>query len=135
MIWLTFMVHFPLLFLYSCDHVPQATTVIQVASIVQTVNHIPLVMRPVALSPSPAGVTPADAVPEWYWDAHQGINPEDPYAVYEFQGGAFDGWYTPFLDSALCLIFLARGGSGFEKCSQLLGTEFQRGSVPFSLIF
>ncbi|KAG6823207.1 hypothetical protein H0H87_001603, partial [Tephrocybe sp. NHM501043] len=32
-----------------------------------------------------------DAVPEYFFDAHLGINPNAPNAVYEFQGGAFDG--------------------------------------------
>ncbi|KAF9008853.1 glycoside hydrolase family 35 protein [Cyathus striatus] len=52
----------------------------------------------------------ADAIPESFWDAHQSINPEDPNAVYEFQGGAFDGW----------------GGAGYDKCSILTGPEFER---------
>ncbi|KAJ7067978.1 glycoside hydrolase family 35 protein [Mycena amicta] len=51
-----------------------------------------------------------DAVPEYFWGAHLGINPQAPNAVYEFQGGAFDPW----------------GGSGYESCSQLLGPEFER---------
>lgn len=41
------------------------------------------------------------------------FNSEDPYAVYEFQGGGFDGW----------------GGSGYEKCSQLTGAAFERGML------
>ncbi|KAF8665643.1 hypothetical protein AX16_000098 [Volvariella volvacea WC 439] len=51
-----------------------------------------------------------DAVPEWFWDAHLAANPEDPNAVYEFQGGAYDGW----------------GGSGYETCAQLTGPAFER---------
>lgn len=35
-----------------------------------------------------------DAVPEWFWGAHLDINPQVLNAVYEFQGGAFDGWYV-----------------------------------------
>ncbi|KAG6919301.1 hypothetical protein DXG01_007434 [Tephrocybe rancida] len=46
----------------------------------------------------------------YFYGAHLGINPNAPNAVYEFQGGAFDGW----------------GGAGYEKCSQLLGPEFER---------
>ncbi|KAG6830620.1 hypothetical protein H0H92_015712 [Tricholoma furcatifolium] len=52
----------------------------------------------------------SDAVPTYFWDSHLSINPEDPNAVYEFQGGAFDGW----------------GGAGYQKCSELLGPEFER---------
>ncbi|TFK74453.1 glycoside hydrolase family 35 protein [Pluteus cervinus] len=52
----------------------------------------------------------ADAVPEYFWDAHLSVNPEDLNAVYEFQGGAFDGW----------------GGSGYETCAVLTGPEFER---------
>ncbi|KAF8076034.1 glycoside hydrolase family 35 protein [Lyophyllum atratum] len=52
----------------------------------------------------------SDAVPEYFWGAHVGINPEDLNAVYEFQGGAFDGW----------------GGSGYGTCSVLTGPEFER---------
>jgi hypothetical protein len=33
----------------------------------------------------------------WFWGAHVGINPEDLNAVYEFQGGAFDGWLAHIL--------------------------------------
>ena len=35
--------------------------------------------------------------------------PEVPNAIYEFQGGAFDGW----------------GGSGYDTCETLLGPEFE----------
>ncbi|RDB20455.1 putative beta-galactosidase A [Hypsizygus marmoreus] len=52
----------------------------------------------------------ADAVPEWFWGAHQDWNPEDLNAVYEFQGGACDGW----------------GGSGYATCAILTGPEFER---------
>jgi len=51
-----------------------------------------------------------DAVPEWFWGAHLEHSPDVPNAVYEMQGGAFDGW----------------GGAGFEKCSLRLGSEFER---------
>ncbi|EIN05080.1 hypothetical protein PUNSTDRAFT_146007 [Punctularia strigosozonata HHB-11173 SS5] len=47
---------------------------------------------------------------EYFWGAHLEYNPEDPNAVYEFQGGAFDPW----------------GGSGYENCAVLLGPEFER---------
>ncbi|KAH9482883.1 Beta-galactosidase A [Psilocybe cubensis] len=52
----------------------------------------------------------SNAVPDSFWDAHMSINPEDLNAVYEFQGGAFDGW----------------GGSGYDTCAILTGTEFER---------
>ncbi|KAH7102986.1 glycoside hydrolase family 35 protein [Auriculariales sp. MPI-PUGE-AT-0066] len=51
-----------------------------------------------------------DAVPEWFWGAHLEYSPDVPYAVYEMQGGAFDGW----------------GGAGFDRCSLRLGSEFER---------
>ncbi|KAF9452019.1 glycoside hydrolase family 35 protein [Macrolepiota fuliginosa MF-IS2] len=51
-----------------------------------------------------------DAVPEYFWGSHEQLNPEDPNAVYEFQGGGFDGW----------------GGAGYEGCSVLTGPEFER---------
>lgn len=35
--------------------------------------------------------------------------PQVPNAIYEFQGGAFDGW----------------GGSGYDTCATLLGPEFE----------
>ncbi|CAK5262479.1 unnamed protein product [Mycena citricolor] len=52
----------------------------------------------------------ADAVPEWFWGAHMQISPQSPNAVFEFQGGALDGW----------------GGAGYDLCSQLTGPEFER---------
>ncbi|KAG6849633.1 hypothetical protein H0H93_006756 [Arthromyces matolae] len=52
----------------------------------------------------------SDAVPEYFWDSHLSINPQAPNAVYEFQGGAFDGW----------------GGAGYEGCAVRLGPEFER---------
>ncbi|TFK43322.1 glycoside hydrolase family 35 protein [Crucibulum laeve] len=51
-----------------------------------------------------------DAVPEWLWGGHEDANPDDLNAVYEFQGGAFDGW----------------GGSGYDTCAILTGPEFER---------
>jgi hypothetical protein len=53
----------------------------------------------------------ANAVPENYWDAHMRYAPDDPNAIFEFQGGAFDGW----------------GGSGYDTCATLLGPEFEVG--------
>ncbi|KDR83515.1 hypothetical protein GALMADRAFT_56290 [Galerina marginata CBS 339.88] len=50
------------------------------------------------------------AVPEYFWGSHLQYNPQDLNAVYEFQGGAFDGW----------------GGSGYETCGVLTGPEFER---------
>jgi beta-galactosidase GanA len=55
-------------------------------------------------------VTKPNAVPETFWSAHMQISPDVPNAVYEFQGGAFDGW----------------GGAGYESCAVLTGPEFQR---------
>ncbi|KAF5370168.1 hypothetical protein D9758_001409 [Tetrapyrgos nigripes] len=52
----------------------------------------------------------ADAVPEYFFGAHEGFNPEDPNAVYEFQGGAIDSW----------------GGPGYANCAILTGPEFER---------
>ncbi|KAF8204850.1 glycoside hydrolase family 35 protein [Pholiota molesta] len=52
----------------------------------------------------------SDAVPEYFWGAHMQYNPQDLNAVYEFQGGAFDGW----------------GGSGYSTCAVLTGPEFER---------
>ncbi|KAF9268257.1 glycoside hydrolase family 35 protein [Marasmius fiardii PR-910] len=51
-----------------------------------------------------------DAVPEWFWDARMAINPEDPNAMYENQGGAIDGW----------------GGAGGANCAILTGPDFER---------
>ncbi|KAF4619804.1 hypothetical protein D9613_005466 [Agrocybe pediades] len=51
-----------------------------------------------------------NAVPESYWNAHLKYTPNIPNAVYEFQGGAFDGW----------------GGSGYSTCATLTGPEFER---------
>ncbi|KIJ67770.1 glycoside hydrolase family 35 protein [Hydnomerulius pinastri MD-312] len=52
----------------------------------------------------------ADAVPEYFWGAHMEYNPTEPNNVYEFQGGAFDGW----------------GGSGYNTCAILTGPDFER---------
>ncbi|KAF9526882.1 glycoside hydrolase family 35 protein [Crepidotus variabilis] len=52
----------------------------------------------------------SDAVPESFWSAHQQYTPNIVNAVYEFQGGAFDGW----------------GGSGYDTCAVLTGPEFER---------
>lgn len=52
----------------------------------------------------------SNAVPENFWTTHERYNPQDLNAVYEFQGGAFDGW----------------GGSGYDTCAVLLGPEFER---------
>ncbi|KAL0580896.1 hypothetical protein V5O48_001089 [Marasmius crinis-equi] len=51
-----------------------------------------------------------DAVPEWLWDARMAINPEDPNAMFENQGGAIDGW----------------GGAGGDNCAILTGPDFER---------
>lgn len=63
------------------------------------------------------------------------INPEDLNAVYEFQGGAFDGW---LVDISVYLIIshfsLNRGGSGYDTCAILTGTEFERGVFVCELI-
>ncbi|KAF9237579.1 glycoside hydrolase family 35 protein [Melanogaster broomeanus] len=50
------------------------------------------------------------AVPEWLWGAHMEYTPTEPNNVYEFQGGAFDGW----------------GGSGYNSCAILTGPDFDR---------
>jgi hypothetical protein len=50
----------------------------------------------------------SEAVPENFLDSHIGINPEDPNAIWEAQGGGFDGW----------------GGAGFEGCAARTGPEF-----------
>ncbi|KAH8830554.1 glycoside hydrolase family 35 protein [Flagelloscypha sp. PMI_526] len=52
----------------------------------------------------------SNGVPTTYWASHLRDAPNIPYAIYEFQGGAFDGW----------------GGAGYEKCAERLGTEFER---------
>ncbi|ESK93618.1 glycoside hydrolase family 35 protein [Moniliophthora roreri MCA 2997] len=52
----------------------------------------------------------AEAVPEWFWNAHMEFSPDVPNSVFEFQGGAIDGW----------------GGAGFDRCAILTGPEFER---------
>ncbi|KAK7060173.1 hypothetical protein VNI00_000937 [Paramarasmius palmivorus] len=61
----------------------------------------------------------ADAVPEfvpvrlfneWFWNAHMEFSPDVPNSVFEFQGGAIDGW----------------GGAGFDNCAILTGPNFER---------
>ena len=32
----------------------------------------------------------------WLWNAHKKYTPDLVNAVYEFQGGAFDGWYVSY---------------------------------------
>ncbi|EGO25493.1 glycoside hydrolase family 35 protein [Serpula lacrymans var. lacrymans S7.9] len=54
----------------------------------------------------------SNAVPTYFWSAHEEYAPEEPNAVYEYQGGAFDGW----------------GGSGYDTCAILTGPDFERGS-------
>ncbi|KAG9316763.1 glycoside hydrolase family 35 protein [Chiua virens] len=50
------------------------------------------------------------AIPNWLWGAHMEYTPNEPNNVYEFQGGAFDGW----------------GGSGYDSCAILTGPDFER---------
>ncbi|KAL2869373.1 glycoside hydrolase family 35 protein [Aspergillus lucknowensis] len=49
-------------------------------------------------------------LPTDYRDLHLEISPSTPYALVEYQAGAFDPW----------------GGPGFEKCVALTGYEFER---------
>ncbi|EJD54069.1 putative beta-galactosidase A, partial [Auricularia subglabra TFB-10046 SS5] len=51
-----------------------------------------------------------NSVPESFWNSHIRFAPDKPNAVYEFQGGAFDGW----------------GGSGYGTCAELTGPGFER---------
>ncbi|CZS89191.1 probable beta-galactosidase [Rhynchosporium agropyri] len=53
---------------------------------------------------------PANNLPTNFHALHQQQSPSTPYALVEFQAGAFDPW----------------GGPGFEKCSILLNNEFER---------
>ncbi|KAL1303466.1 hypothetical protein AAFC00_006849 [Neodothiora populina] len=53
---------------------------------------------------------PDNALPTNYGNLHAQQSPNTPYALVEFQGGAFDPW----------------GGLGFEQCAELLNSEFQR---------
>ncbi|KAI8064245.1 putative beta-galactosidase [Gongronella butleri] len=41
---------------------------------------------------------------------HEGLNPTEPMALYEFQGGAFDPW----------------GGAGYDKCRELVNVPFAK---------
>ncbi|TID21491.1 glycoside hydrolase family 35 protein [Venturia nashicola] len=56
------------------------------------------------------GVWPAKKLPTNWRDVHLKQSPGTPYSIPEFQGGSFDPW----------------GGPGFEQCSALLNSEFQR---------
>ncbi|KAH7102269.1 glycoside hydrolase superfamily [Auriculariales sp. MPI-PUGE-AT-0066] len=51
-----------------------------------------------------------NSVPENYWSSHLKYAPNVPLSIFEFQGGAFDGW----------------GGAGFPKCALLTGANFER---------
>ncbi|EKD21737.1 uncharacterized protein L3040_004959 [Drepanopeziza brunnea f. sp. 'multigermtubi'] len=53
---------------------------------------------------------PAGNLPNYLHSSHEEQSPSTPYAIIEFQGGAFDPW----------------GGLGFEQCSRLLNMEFER---------
>ncbi|KAL4977048.1 putative beta-galactosidase A [Aspergillus desertorum] len=55
-------------------------------------------------------VWPEGNLPTDYRDLHLEISPSTPYALVEYQAGAFDPW----------------GGPGFEKCAALTGYEFER---------
>jgi len=48
-------------------------------------------------------------VPEWLESAHQGLPPNEPLYLPEFQGGAFDPW----------------GGPGYPACYTLTGPDFE----------
>lgn len=52
----------------------------------------------------------SNSVPESFWASHMRYSPNVPNSIYEFQGGAFDGW----------------GGSGYDTCGILTGPEFER---------
>ncbi|KAI9286237.1 glycoside hydrolase superfamily, partial [Umbelopsis sp. AD052] len=49
-------------------------------------------------------------VSTYFRDFHASTNPTEPMALYEFQGGAIDGW----------------GGAGFEKCRELTNERFAK---------
>ncbi|KAI9713478.1 MAG: hypothetical protein M1820_000860 [Bogoriella megaspora] len=53
---------------------------------------------------------PDNALPTYYLNLHEQQSPSTPYAIVEFQGGSFDPW----------------GGLGFNQCSILLNSEFER---------
>ncbi|PBP25568.1 putative beta-galactosidase A [Diplocarpon rosae] len=53
---------------------------------------------------------PAANLPTTFHATHEQQSPSTPFALVEFQGGAFDPW----------------GGLGFEQCAVLLNMEFER---------
>ncbi|KAH9826928.1 glycoside hydrolase family 35 protein, partial [Teratosphaeria destructans] len=53
---------------------------------------------------------PDGDLPTNFLTLHREQSPSTPYAIVEFQGGSFDPW----------------GGSGFDKCTALLGPQFER---------
>lgn len=55
-------------------------------------------------------VWPDGRLPTNWRDVHMKQSPTTPYSIVEFQGGSFDPW----------------GGPGFDKCSALVGAEFER---------
>ncbi|KAF2279491.1 uncharacterized protein EI97DRAFT_439828 [Westerdykella ornata] len=55
-------------------------------------------------------VWPDDKFPTNWRELHLKHSPTTPYSIVEFQGGSFDPW----------------GGPGFDKCSVLVGAEFER---------
>ncbi|KAH8688981.1 beta-galactosidase [Talaromyces proteolyticus] len=48
--------------------------------------------------------------PDNFYQLHESQSPTTPYSLVEFQGGSMDGW----------------GGSGFDGCAQMVGTEAER---------
>ncbi|KAF9535066.1 beta-galactosidase [Crepidotus variabilis] len=50
------------------------------------------------------------SIQEYLWDSHMKHAPKVPNAIYEYQGGSYDGW----------------GGSGYDTCLELTGAEFTR---------
>ncbi|KAL4914908.1 putative beta-galactosidase A [Aspergillus aurantiobrunneus] len=65
---------------------------------------------PIGFDCANPNVWPEGNLPTDYRDLHLEISPSTPYALVEYQVGAFDPW----------------GGSGFEKCAALTGYEFER---------
>ncbi|CAG8948755.1 hypothetical protein HYFRA_00001876 [Hymenoscyphus fraxineus] len=65
---------------------------------------------PLRFDCSNPSVWPANFLPTTWRSLHLKQSPNTPNAVVEFQAGSFDPW----------------GGPGFEKCTQLLGYEFER---------
>ncbi|KAL1961973.1 hypothetical protein VTN77DRAFT_708 [Rasamsonia byssochlamydoides] len=53
---------------------------------------------------------PSGGLPTNFRQLHLEQSPSTPYAIVEFQGGAFDPW----------------GGSGYDQCTALLNQEFER---------